>query len=222
MIVSVAKEIPVGDVFVDTIEPITLAIAKLLASRGCKGVGRYLESLTEAECQIIWGQGMFVVPFCYADKFDGVWAAGRAAAVGLPHTVHIVADLEEDHDSATTVSTYLNSFTSGVRAGSFDAAEYVGADQPLTASQNGALALDRYGKSASNVETPMGSHGPIGFAWMQLFPGNQTITDGTTSVEIDWNVSQRDYLGRGLIAAYPPAFPMSESPTLRELPRVED
>lgn len=186
----------------DTIQVITKTIAEALKAEFDFGV-RYLGTLTSPEVDVILGAGMALMAVTYGIKHGtplnatlganyGASSVKQAQTAGIPKGNTLWLDVEDCTGSAQDADDFVNSWVTPVRAAGFIPGMYDGAGIPLTAEQLGALGVNRYWHSCSNVIVPTYGGMAIGFCMQQLFKPNVP----RAGILVDLNVVQHDFRGR--------------------------
>ena len=158
-----------------------------LKALGASFVIRYLGSITPGELSTILASGLLCSLVTYADKWNPASTVSELATLSIPTGVTIWVDVESVQEPAATVTSAVNDWAAAVVAAGYLAGMYVGANQPLSASELYALPqISRYFQSMSNVPTPA-----CGFCLLQRAP---TITLAGTSVDVDY--AGPDWQGR--------------------------
>ncbi len=199
----------------DCLAPCKKGAATALWDHGFRVAGRYLETLTQAEADMLHGIGFGILPITEARS--GLLTAERGAqtatisgakatALRIPARVHVVLDSESTMGTKQQVTDYDNSVAAGLARYGYGCCMYVGDSQPLSGEELYALpGVHLYWKSASMVPAPA-----CGWGVIQLSPLNQKLHDilsdysgeGSTDV-FDVSVIQHDYRGRSPIVWMP-------------------
>jgi hypothetical protein len=195
-VVGAARACPLFTVMVDCLEPLSSRAALALKSQyGVGAVGRYLETLTSAERDALFAAGLSILPLSEAPlgalsvRLGHARAAellARAAALGVPATVHVMVDFEAQTGDA---EGYADALTADLAQGGYVPLAYVGAGSPLTGPQLYALAnVHLYWRGGS-----LGLAEPsCGFAVWQIPPLDHVLA----GVPVDVSVVGADARGR--------------------------
>jgi hypothetical protein len=188
----------------DCYEPVSNQTARIAKADGFTWVGRYLENLTVAERDSIFGAGLGIALLTQATTDVALSAATgaqqgraevlRALKLAVPPSVHITGDNEAAFPGSD-VPAHSDAFVSAVRAGGYDGAMYVGAPQTLDAAQLYACLADRYWRAGSLVPEPA-----CGWCIIQLSPLDRTMFGGQ---RVDVDVTCLDFRGRAMVMWWP-------------------
>jgi hypothetical protein len=206
---------------VDCVSPITRDIAFRLRNHTdtpVRWVGRYLGSLTAAERDDIFAEGLGILPLTFSrapgwsvipggGQTEGATDVQRALGIGIPPGVTIMTDLEGAASAPQPLEEWLN--TRGVvhKSAGYDPGLYVGAAQSLNGVELGALVQDRYHQGLSRLQTP--SNPPGGYVieptpgWnVRQLPHTFKLL-GPAGPDFDVDVTQFDWRGRLVNLWYP-------------------
>ena len=195
--IGVAKAAADGSRIFDCLSPVSPAIAKAAAGDGYTVCGRYLQTLSAGERDILHAAGLSILPLTEAmvgtvlssnsGASYGLTCVRMAEKLGIPPTVHVVIDLE-DPAAGSDSADHVNSMAGALASGGYDSLLYVAQPWPpeLTAVRTYALRPDRYGRGSLSVPVPA-----CGWCWLQ---------DGWNverwGMRVDSGVIQADNLGR--------------------------
>lgn len=188
----------------DVLQPVTEALLQEATAKSFKWAGRYLETLTGAERDLLFRYGFGILPYTEAmihsplsavtGESRGVLACDWAEQLGVPSLVHVAIDLELPA-TGSDVAAHVNAMSDRLLAKNRGAALYVGVPQPLSGAELFALRPNRYIKGGGRAEEPT-----CGWAALQLEP-LEGITLGGIAVDVE--VSKLDYEGRALTMWWP-------------------
>jgi|SRR5271157_5909624 len=162
---------------------------------------RYLEAVTEAECQYILSAGKALGLCTFAEDFDGVAHAAKLASLGYPKGCTVFLDVEGVTLDPVVLIQRIDTWAHTIRAQGYDPGKYHGPQSLLTSRELTALAVDRYWKGAGrtvdryDVEAAPYS----GYCVFQLTNDSKT---GDTALDIprglvvDVDAVRRDFQGR--------------------------
>jgi hypothetical protein len=196
----------VGARGIDTIATLTEADVQGLRPK-YDFVARYVEQLTVGEVELITaaGLGLVTVSFSRAVGWmpdaslgttDGDAHVRKLEQLGIPKGTHTFLDLEGMGGTAADTIAFAEAWGAVVEAAGYIPGVYVGAGIPLTGVQLYALNhIHAYWHSCSEVPEVS----TCGYVMYQLFPPDQIITVGTTTLEVDIDMIQGDRLGRSLV-----------------------
>ena len=189
-----------GTLFFDTLSPVTSVQIQIFKGRGFKGVGRYLENLTDDEVAEIHGEGLFIVPITEARIIPPSPGAGddagalevdRARSRGIPQGVHLTIDNEAVHGTAEEDAEYIDAFSLRFTRAAYGGMLYVAQPQPLTGPQMYARPnVDRYWSGASRNPEP-----DCGYTCFQGLPIDYR-PPWCPSAQVDLDIIFADRLGR--------------------------
>jgi hypothetical protein len=192
---------------VDSLSPVpSLEVAQAMRAKGYSYWGRYLQNLTTEERDLLFSAGFAIwlisearIHDLSADTgaSDGRLSGQRAMMLGVPPKVHLTIDSEDlpGVDTATAAA-YDDANAAALESMGYDAMLYVGAGQPLNATQLYALEhVDRYARGGSAGIPEPG----CGFTLIQLYPLDQTIG----GMRVDVSVIQSDFRRRTPVLWYP-------------------
>lgn len=189
---------------VDSLAPVTDAVARAFWADGIRFWGRYLENLTLAERDVLFNVGFAILPITEATTSvtlaadlgasRGAQSVRRAAALGCPPSVHVTIDLESTTGDAAAVTAFADAFHGALASGGYDSMAYIGAGQPLDAAQIYGLKSTRYWRSISYVPEPQ-----CGWSCIQLRPGDQVVH----GQRVDYDTVESDFRGRTPVLWWP-------------------
>ena len=204
MTIGVARACPPFLLGFDVLSAVSEAMLREATARGFKWCGRYLETMTGAERDLIFRYGFGILPYTEAmirvplsaagGRARGVSACARADALEAPPAVHVGIDLELPA-AGSDVAGYVDAFADALVSQARGAALYVGDPQPLSGPELFDLLPNRYIKGGGAVVEPT-----CGGAALQLEPLDGLSLAG---VAVDVEVSKHDYEGRALIMWWP-------------------
>lgn len=195
----------------DCLAPVTRAMILDVRSYGFQWVGRYLEVLTVAERDLIFGAGLAIAPLTEATVKEvltrttgtarGVQTRDRASSLGMPAGVSIAIDFESPM-AGGDVAAHVDAMAVEIRGGSYGAALYIGSPQPLTSAALFSLLPAPYWRGAGRIVDAAGelAEPECGWAAIQLSPLERAELAG---VKVDVDVTQTDYRGRTLTMWWP-------------------
>lgn len=196
----------VGARGIDTVATLTKADAQGLKTKYDFAV-RYVEQLTAGEVALITDAGLGLVTVSFSRAVGWMPSAGLGTGDGnvhvlkllqldIPKGTHTFLDLEGMSGTAADTIAFAEAWGAVVEAAGYIPGVYVGAGITLTGAQLYALNnIHAYWHSCSEVpevET-------CGYLMYQLFPPDQIIKVGTTTLEVDIDMVQGDRLGRSLV-----------------------
>jgi len=202
----------------DVLSPLTDDMLRDAVARGLGFCGRYVNNLTPDERDRIFGFGLPILLYTEAlTKVQLSEASGRnyghsmavsASLLSVPNSVDVVIDLDlpaagsdvAAHVDAMAIALDAPTLAAGV--GSYGAALYVGAPQPLTSAELFALRPNRYVKGGGRIVDARGelAEPACGWAALQLEPLEGVELAG---VKVDVEVTKLDYEGRALVLWWP-------------------
>jgi len=180
----------------DSVTVITADAAKRLKASGIDFCVRYLGNVTAEELAGILAAGLAFMPVTYANMFDGALAVARCKALGLPLGTTVWLDVEGDsvwRTDPVALSGKINGWAAAVTAAGYVPGLYVGAPQPLTSAELGALGVVRYwhGQGRCVDHTGALAEPPAGWCMWQMWP---SVT--WEGVNVDVNIIGEDYKTR--------------------------
>lgn len=204
--------------YADTDQVLTTEACALLKSRGIRGVFRYLSGLSSLERDIILASGLelYFVNYAHAagwrpsavsGALDAARDLDRLARLAIPVGAHVAFDLEgpsavvtpDSLSPAASVIAHVTAHALAIAKANYLPALYVGEGSLLTSAQLYALPSVLYWQSCSRLRDAVANAGlePMcGYAVSQGRPFDVVITDGTTSVTIDYDEVIQDFNGR--------------------------
>ena len=203
--IGIARACPLFTKLVDTLSPISANSALALKNAGIGAVGRYLENLSAAERDGLFAAGLGILPLSQAPvaPLTAAYARTRAAALlqhaaalDVPHGLHVMIDLEGQHAAHADAVAYDEELSSEIAAAGFVTLAYVGAGQPLTGSELFMLPDVRLYWRGGSLDMPEPN---CGFALWQIPPLEQTVA----GVNVDMNITGADLRGRRPILWWP-------------------
>jgi len=186
----------------DCLGALTAAQARAFRADGFVWVGRYVETLTPAERDVLFAADLAIAlimeaaagPMSAAEgRARGQQTVARARALGAPPTVHVTMDDEGTTGAVADVEAAFTACGAELVAGGQGSCLYVGAPQALTAAQLWSLPSVHLYWCAASLGLPEPER--CGFAVRQLGELDQEIHG--TRVDIDW--AAKDAMGRGLV-----------------------
>jgi hypothetical protein len=179
---------------------LTEANCASLKADGAVFVGRYLPCLGASEFATILDSGLLLLPIGGYARAGG-WGQGtghddamqwvaRAQRLGIPESVHVVADNEGQGGTVEDWLAYISTSANVRVAAGYQAIEYEGAGVPLSGAQWYSIGgVTGYWESCSVVPR-VGTCGPMIQQW-HVF--NQRRADG---LEVDYDFVAPDAKGR--------------------------
>jgi hypothetical protein len=202
MVVGVARSCPLFTKMADCLEPLSSDTLLALKTLGVGAVGRYLETLTATERDLVFAAGLPILPLTEAPL--GALSAtlgselatshlSLASALGVPTTVHLMSDFEAQSGDA---EGYDRALTSALAQAGYVPLAYIGAGQTLTGHELFELPdVHIYWRGGSlGIAEP-----DCGFAIWQIPPLDQVLA-GT---RIDVSLTGADVRGRSPVLWYP-------------------
>jgi hypothetical protein len=192
---------PSGVKGIDTITPISAAIAAKFRGAGYSFVVRYLGAITAVERDAILNAGLALLAVGYSRRAgwqpsaalgaaDGAGAVLHAGQAGFPIGMSLYCDLEGPSSSTTATDciAYVNAWAEAVTGAGYRAGLYVGYGIPMTPEQlYEDLKVTAYWHSCSQVQDVA----VRGYQMVQQAPGNQMVL----GVQVDVDVIQADKKG---------------------------
>jgi len=211
MTVGVARIAPLFARGFDCLSPVTSQTIRRAVASGFGGfVGRYLETLTPTERDVIFAAGVPILLLTEArvdeplnantGRESGAISVARAQALEAPASVHVTIDLESPA-AGSEVAPHVNAFAGDLTAASFGAMLYVGQPQPSTSAELFAMAPARYFKAAGRIVDRFGALAEPACGWcvVQCAPLDQDLF----GQDVDADFIQADNEGRRPILWWP-------------------
>lgn len=180
----------------------TKAQADALAASGVEFFVGYLGSMGRERLGYILDAGLAFMPVTLANRFSGEQAARQCQALGITPGCTVWLDVEGMavwKMDPTELIGKINAWAEAVAAAGYMPGIYVGAPQPLTSKELGALKVVRYwwGLGRCVDRTGALAEPPSGWCMIQQFHGQKTgFHWRDTGVFVDTNGVQCDYRGR--------------------------